>query len=220
MDPRETGTAIRSEPLVGDAIRPVLDDLARLRVRVFREYPYPYDGSPEYEAGYLRTYLDCPESVVVVARDGEQVVGASTGLPMEYETEDVRRPFRARGYGVGRVFYLGESVLLPDYRGRGLGVRFFEEREAHARRLGRFDLAAFCAVQRPPDHTRRPADHVPLDEFWKRRGYQRHPELATTFSWKDLDEAEESPKPMVFWLKDLRAGRGPPRSCWPPLNTG
>jgi len=44
---------------------------------------------------------------------------------------------------------------------------------------------------------------VPLDAFWNRRGFVKHPELHTTFSWQDLDENEESLKPMVFWLKHL-----------------
>ena len=59
------------------------------------------------------------------------------------------------------------------------------------------------AVERPIDHPRRPADYTPLDVFWERRGYRKAPELATTYSWKELDEASPSPKPMTFWLKAL-----------------
>ena len=103
-----------------------------------------------------------------------------------------------------RLFYSGESVLLPEYRGRGLGRRFFQEREAHVRALGRFETVCFCAVQRPAHHPRRPVDYQPLDALWTRQGFVKHPELCATFSWRDLDEAAESPKPMVFWLKSLR----------------
>lgn len=98
----------------------------------------------------------------------------------------------------------GESVLLPEYRGRGLGVRFFHEREDHARALGRFDLTCFCAVDRPLDHPRRPAGYQPLDRFWEKRGYRRQPALKASFSWQDLDEDRESPKSMTFWMKRLR----------------
>ena len=93
-------------------------------------------------------------------------------------------------------------MLLPAYRGRGLGHVFFDEREAHARALG-LKVTAFCAVQRPGTHPRRPADYQPLDAFWARRGYRHHPELHTRYHWRDLDEAEESAKPMSFWLKEL-----------------
>ncbi|WP_045233668.1 GNAT family N-acetyltransferase [Deinococcus pimensis] len=194
---------MRVETYVGEGLRDVLADLARLRVTVFREFPYLYDGSAEYEARYLETYLRTPESLAVIVRDGERVVGASTALPLEAETPELRAPFEARGMDVGSVFYLAESVLLPAWRGRGLGVRFFEEREAHARRLGRFDTAAFCAVERPANHPRRPAGYEPLDAFWRRRGYEKRPELATALSWRDLDEDAERPKPMTFWLRAL-----------------
>ncbi|MCA1643994.1 MAG: GNAT family N-acetyltransferase [Chloroflexi bacterium] len=196
-------TRIHIERLVGEAVSSVIADLARLRVAVFREYPYLYHGTPEEDAGNMRRYVECAESIVVVARDGGRVVGASTATPMECDTEQVQRPFRDLGYDLARVFYLGESVLEPEYRGRGVGVRFFHEREAHACGLGRFDFATFCAVQRSPDDPRRPPDYRPLDVFWEHRGYRKRPELATTFSWKDIDEAEDSAKPMVFWLKEL-----------------
>ena len=187
----------------GNAIDPYLSALARLRIRVFREFPYLYQGNAAYEEKYLKTYVGTPDSVLVLVRDGERVAGASSGLPLAAEPPRVIEPFLAHGHDPRRIFYYGESVLLPEYRGRGLGKRFFEEREAHVRGLGRFDLACFCAVERPTDHPRRPAAYRPLDAFWNRQGFIKHPELQTMFSWRDLDEDAESPKPMTFWLKRL-----------------
>ena len=189
--------------LRGPQIAPHIDDLARLRIAVFREFPYLYDGTLDYEAEYLATYVRSADSLCVLVRDEGRVVGASTALPLMDETEEFQQPFIDGGWDPARVFYCGESVLLPAWRGRGLGVRFFVEREAHAQRLGRFDWCAFCAVQRPADHPRRPADYQPLDAFWSRRGYSHHPELHTEYHWRDLDEREESAKPMSFWLKEL-----------------
>ena len=187
----------------GPDIHPHIPDLARLRIAVFRAFPYLYEGSEDYEADYLSTYARSPESLFVLALDGGRIVGASTGVPMADETAAFKAPFVAAGLDPETIFYFGESVLLPGWRGRGLGVRFFEEREAYARRLGRFDLCAFCAVERPADHPLRPADYVPLDDFWSRRGYVHRPDLRTTFSWKDVGEAEETEKPMSFWLKKV-----------------
>lgn len=189
--------------LRGAEIEPHIDDLARLRIQVFREFPYLYDGNLDYEAEYLATYVRSADSLCVLVLDAGQVVGASTALPLQDETEEFQQPFVAAGWNPARIFYCAESVVLPAWRGRGLGVRFFAEREAHARRLGRFDWCAFCAVQRAADHPRRPADYQPLDAFWARRGYRHHPELYTQYHWRDLDEAEESAKPMSFWLKEL-----------------
>lgn len=195
--------SLHLQRLSGAAINIWLPELARLRIQVFREFPYLYDGSVAYEEKYLKIYVDAPDSVMVLVQDGERVVGASSGLPLKAETPNVIEPFLAHGYDPRRIFYYGESVLLPEYRGRGLGKRFFAEREAHVRGLGGFEIACFCAVQRPTDHPRRPAGYVPLDALWNRQGFVRHPELHATFSWRDLDEDQESPKPMVFWLKQL-----------------
>lgn len=195
--------SLRIERLSGAAIAQQLPGLAQLRIQVFREFPYLYEGSEEYERAYLQTYVNSADSLFVLVFDGERLVGASSGLPLTDEVDDLRRPFEQRGARLDQIFYCGESVLLPEYRGRGLGVRFFEEREGHAKRLGRFEKICFCAVERPADHPRRPAGYVPLDAFWQRRGYRQQPDLRTSFAWQDLDEAHESPKPMVFWMKSL-----------------
>lgn len=189
--------------LSGEALNQYIPELSRLRIQVFRDFPYLYDGDPEYEARYLQTYIQSPDSVIVLAFDGDKVVGASTGIPLKYETDEVKAPFINAGIDVDSVFYCGESVLLSQYRGQGAGVAFFDHREEHARELGGYKYSCFCGVQRPEDHPRRPAGFRPLDNFWRKRGYEKHPELQTTFSWKELDEDEESPKPMTFWMKKL-----------------
>ncbi|MGP2491148.1 GNAT family N-acetyltransferase [Mesorhizobium sp. PUT5] len=194
---------MRIEVRQGQAIGPFIDDLARLRIEVFRAFPYLYEGSLDYEQTYLATYARSAESLFVLAFDGGAVVGAATGVPMSEETDAFKAPFRNGGWNPERIFYFGESVLLPAWRGRGIGVRFFEEREAHARRAGRFDHCCFCAVERPQDHPLRPVDYVPLAGFWNRRGYVHRPELRTEFSWRDIGEGEETAKPMSFWMKDM-----------------
>ncbi len=193
---------IRIERWSGEALEQFIPELARLRIEVFRDFPYLYDGDFEYEKKYLQTYIDCTESVIVIAFDGDKVVGASTAIPMKHETEQLKKPFVENGYNLDDIFYCSESVLNKNYRGLGIGVRFFEQREAHAEDLGGFKHICFCCVERPADHPRRPANYVPLDQFWNKRGYVKHPELATTYTWKDLDEADETPKPMTFWLKE------------------
>lgn len=193
---------IRIEPVVGAAIAPHLPVLAALRIAVFREYPYLYDGSLAYEQRYLAGYAASPGGLVVLARDGDRVVGASTALPLADHSDEVAAPLARAGLDPRTVCYFGESVLEPAYRGRGIGGAFFEHREAHARARGSA-IAAFCAVARPPDHPRRPPDHVPHDAFWTRRGYVRRPDLVATMAWRDLDDAVETAKPMVFWIKAL-----------------
>jgi GNAT superfamily N-acetyltransferase len=91
-------------------------------------------------------------------------------------------------------------VLDPACRGRGIGVAFFDHREAHAAALG-LTHCVFCAVQRAEDDPRRPADAVALDAFWRKRGYAPIDGCTTTLSWQEIGERVESPKPMQFWRK-------------------
>ena len=179
-----------------------LDAVAALRIAVFREWPYLYDGDAAYEAQYLATYTRSPRSLFVLVCDGDAVVGASTALPLADETDAFRAPFVARGLDVGRVCYFGESVLLPAYRGRGLGHAFFDRREAHARELGGFATTAFCAVQRNADDPRRPPGHRDNDTFWTKRGYVRSDELVCDLPWNEVDRGEV-PHRLAFWLRAL-----------------
>ncbi len=195
--------SVRLEPVTGADLERHLDAVAALRVRVFRDWPYLYDGDPAYEAGYLRAYAASPRSVVVLALAGSVVVGASTGLPLADDTPPFQAPFLAAGLDPARVFYLGESVLLPEYRGRGLGHGFFAARERHAAGLGGFTCTAFAAVDRAPDDPRRPGNHRELAPFWKSRGYRRQPGLTMRLGWKELGAESSTDKPLTFWLRPL-----------------
>ncbi len=186
------------------AIADCLDALAGLRMTVFREWPYLYDGDRAYERRYLANYVRSPRAFALVAWDGDRPVGATTAIPLADEDEALQKPFIEAGFDPARVFYNGESILLPPYRGRGLYRRFFEAREGFAQSFGDYDWIAFCGVQRPGDHPLRPADHRPLDPVWRRYGYEPHPELIAHFPWRDIGDARETEKPMMFWLKSLQ----------------
>lgn len=189
----------------GPDILPVLGDLARLRITVFRDWPYLYDGSMDYERRYLAAYAEDPEALVVGAFDGDHMVGASTATALVRHADDFRAAFKDTGIALNDVYYLAESVLLPAYRGRGLGHAFFDAREAHARRLG-FPMAAFCAIQRPSDHPSRPTDYRPLDLFWKGRGYRPLPGVVASFDWRDVGDTEQTTHELQFWARSVANG--------------
>lgn len=187
----------------GKEIEPYLEDLAALRIEIFHEFPYLYDGSIEYERNYLKTYADSPESIAILVFDEDQIVGASTGLPMTDETDEFKTPFFSNGYRTERIFYCGESILKKNYRGRGIYSTFMKNREEHARSIGRFETICFCGVERSDNHPLRPENYRPLDPVWTQYGYQKQPKLYAHYHWKDINEKNESAKKMVFWLKSL-----------------
>ncbi|HKT84709.1 MAG TPA: GNAT family N-acetyltransferase [Novosphingobium sp.] len=189
-------------PLVGADLRAAMTDLARLRISVFSAWPYLYDGELDYETQYLREFLDAPDSLIVAAYDGDRIVGAATASPMQAQKKEFRAPFEQCGIDTRLLFYFGESVLLPEYRGRGTGHAFFDAREAHAAACGAA-ATTFAAVVRDDDHPAKPRGYVPLDGFWARRGYAPVPGMTTTLAWKELGDDDESPKPLQFWARGL-----------------
>jgi len=193
---------VQVRSLTGAELRDAVADLAAVRMTVFAGFPYLYDGDPAYEEEYLFAFVNAPDAVLVAAFAGERIVGAATASPMAAQEEALRLPVAARGLDVGSLFYFGESVLLPEFRGRGIGHAFFDHREARARSCGARG-ALFAAVVRPTDHPDRPADYRPLDDFWTSRGYAPVPGLIAALAWKEHDEAAESDKPMQFWMRDL-----------------
>lgn len=191
---------IAVRPLTGAEVHAALGDLAALRIAVFAAYPYLYDGDEAYERAYLAEYAASEDAVLVAAFDGPRIVGAATAAPMRHQKAEFRAPFEQRGIDTARLFYFGESVLLPEYRGAGIGHAFFDAREAQARACGA-EAACFAAVIRPADHPARPAGYTPLDAFWTRRGYAPIDGLVTHLAWKEHGEEQEGDKPMQYWLR-------------------
>lgn len=198
-----TAGPLHVAPVTGTALSDLLPELAKLRIEVFRDYPYLYDGTLDYEQRYIAGFASAADTVVVVARDGEEIAGMATASPMQGHADAFAEPFRARGYDIGKLFYCSESVLRRAYRGRGIGHAFFDHREAHGRALQRFTHVTFCGVVRPSDHHLRPPGYRPLDEFWRKRGYAPLDGVRARFSWKDLDKSGPDEKEMQFWIKTL-----------------
>ncbi len=188
--------------LRGPDLEAALDRVAHLRITVFRDWPYLYDGTLDYERQYLATYRENPGALLVGAFHDGTLIGASTSTPMEDHAPEFAAPFETLGIPLERILYGAESVLLRPYRGIGLGHRFIDLREAHARTLGCTHVA-FCSVMRPEDHPARPAAHRGNDVFWRGRGYAPLGGVVARFSWKDLGDNSETEKPLQFWMRKL-----------------
>lgn len=119
---------------------------------------------------------------------------------MAAQPDSVRAPFVSAGVDVGTVHYFGQSVLLPQFRGQGIGHRFFDERESAASDAGAA-CADFCSVVQGKNDARRPMHTRDLGDFWRKRGYSVTTPYDTRLSWKELGQKDESDHIMSFWLK-------------------
>lgn len=188
----------------GSEARHLINELASLRLDVFSEYPYLYEGSLDYEKKYLETYFSAKNSCIILVKDKEDDtwIGASTGIWAIEEEESFRLPFVRYGFDPKEIFYFGESVLLKKYRGMGLGKIFFQERERFAGNISGIKYLSFCAVVRD-NHPLKPSDYVPLNNFWKNHGFEEIAGLTTTYEWMDKGDSLPTEKKMQFWLKKI-----------------
>ena len=194
---------LRVESFKGKEVEKYIPEIAKLRIEVFAEWPYLYEGDVTYEEQYLKKFSNCSESVMVVAFDGDKVIGVSSGLPLKDEDAAVIKPFKENGEKIDDYFYFSESVLKKEYRGRGLGHQFFDKREEHVKKHGGFKKICFCAVVRDQSDPRKPGGYSQLDSFWKKRGYEKNRGLIAYFSWKEHGDEKETEKPLCCWVREL-----------------
>lgn len=186
----------------GKQIQSYIDDIASLRLKVFKDFPYLYGENIEDEHKYLERYSLSKNSLVILVLDNDKVVGASTALPLSDADSGFKEPFENSVYNIDDIFYFGESVLLREYRGKGIGNQFFQEREKFALSLG-YNSFVFCAVNREKNHPLRPINFSDLDDWWSRIGYQPMPSLVCNYSWKEVGSLQEVMNSLTFWQKGL-----------------
>ena len=56
---------LKSVVYTGNSIKEIIPDLAKLRIEVFHEFPYLYEGNLAYEENYLSMYVESESSVCV-----------------------------------------------------------------------------------------------------------------------------------------------------------
>ena len=107
---------------LGAEIDGLIPQLGQLRIAVFHDFPYLYEGSLEYEQDYLYGYTQNPLSIAFGIFDGPKLVGATMGIPLNSVSSTTRQPFIDKGLNPDEIFYFGESLLLPAYRGSRFGA--------------------------------------------------------------------------------------------------
>lgn len=180
-----------------------INDVASLRITLFREYPYLYDGSLEYEQKYLNKFVNTPDSIICIAFEDDKVIGALTGLPLSYEDPSIRKPWSVSNIHLNNIFYFSEALLLPEYRGKGLGKKLINLAEMWVINSQKYVSITLATVIRENDHPMKPSNYESLDSLWQARGFQPTKNMICHIPWKEINENIETEKPMQFWHKSI-----------------
>jgi GNAT superfamily N-acetyltransferase len=196
-------TDIHVRSFTGSGLKPYLHSIAKLRMDVFREYPYFEEPNLERETQFLRKIATNKESIGVLIFDNTTLVGASLGHPLSIEEDKILRPFNEKKMDVLPYFFFGDSALLKQYRGRGIGHHFFDARESHVAHHKKYKHICFCVPDCSEKDKDRPKDYISLHDFWRKRGYIHHPELQCVIPWKKIGSDKPAEMKMSFWIKEV-----------------
>jgi len=151
-------------------ILPYLDHLAALRISIFREYPYLYDGDKEYEKHYLKKFSKAQDACIVLAIYEDKVVGALSGLALKAEDELIFKAWESDP-DFERIYYISEILIDRTYRKMKLGSLLFKEFNQWIE-TKKYTKIVFATVERPDDHPLKPDTYQSPDNFWHKNGYK------------------------------------------------
>jgi|SRR5579862_3226096 len=196
-------TDIHVRSFTGPHLKTYLHSIAKLLAEVFREYPYHQETNMEQQIKHIKDAAAHKESIAVLIFDNTTLVGASIGVPLVAESKEIQTPFLEQQLPIQNYYFFSASVLLKPYRGRGIGHHFFDVREAHVLHFKKYSHICFCSPLRPEPDPERPEDFLPLDDFWRKRGYIHHPDMQCHLPWTPVNTQHSETKTMTFWLKHL-----------------
>ena len=171
-----------------------------MRLTIFREYPYLYEGILEDELSYVSHYAE--HGMVLIAQDGEKVIGAVTGMSLGLEEEYFQKPFKTAGLDPHQYFYIGELLLQSPYRGKRLGSQLLQQIEQEICKTGQYRYLCCATVVRPANHPLRPETFFPIEPFCQRHGYGLLDRVTVQIPWQQTDGTRPL-NTLQFWVKQL-----------------
>jgi GNAT superfamily N-acetyltransferase len=199
---------ICAKKLKAEQFCPFLNEIAELEIEIFRDFPYLYEGVLEQDLPYLEMYADSPEGEVVVLLDTtlktNQVIGFSTSLPLAQSLEEIKKLFPDSALNLQDFLYIGELMIHPSYRGKGLLRRFHQTQyaESNAKEPG-FRHLVFATVRRDATHPCAPENYSSLDPLWRNYGYEKMDKLQIEIYWKRVDTGKNELNILDVWKKTL-----------------
>lgn len=191
----------------GKDVLPHIPIVSKMRILEFENYPYLYIGNEEYEKEYLLGFSKDPHSCLAIARDGEEIVGMATAMPLKSEADILKEAeelFSVSGYRPEDFFYFGEFIVLEKYRGKGIARKLEQDLLNFAKKWN-FPKACLSVVVRDENDSRKPVGYISGNSTWTKMGYKEI-DLKINYHWPTIQEDGEIKdilNEMVFWIKDI-----------------
>ncbi|MFA8450044.1 MAG: GNAT family N-acetyltransferase [Bacteroidales bacterium] len=184
-----------------EQIKEVIPFLSKLRIKIFKEYPYLYDGDLEYEKEYLNTYANSKNAFVISLSLNNRIIGACTAIPLLEEVDEFKTPLTKENYKIEELFYIGEIILEKEFRNCGKGKELMQTAITYIKNnYPKYKKIIICTVNRDNNSYPIPNEYKDLKYLWEKFNFKKLERPIAYFSWKEINETEESLKPMNFWI--------------------
>ncbi len=197
------GGEITIKIVTGKDIASLLPFISEQRLKVFREYPYLYEGSFECEKEYLEGYNRSPNSAIAVAYDDGLLIGFLTGMPLKF-FEQNEESFKRNGLDAELFYYFGEVIVLPQQHRKSICMKLFEALEEHVKKLG-YSNSSFLTIITQENNPMHPINCEPIDILCE-LGYSKST-LTKTLDWLTVQANNSSQRQshtLVYWIKKLK----------------
>jgi len=189
------------EVLKGSQIKSIEKSFADLRITIFREYPYLYEGDLSTEKHYFDMFGD--NTICITAKDGAAIIGISIGTPLQEVLKRFLEPLTEAHINVKRMFYLADLLVLKSYRGQRIGHALYELFEKEVQKTGQFSTIIVREISKSPDDPKKPSDYHSLDFFWNKRGFKKIDGISQQDKWKAIGDEDISLHTMIYQVKNL-----------------
>ena len=196
-------SSIAIEVLKGNEVIPHLKRLIEIRLSFYRDYPYLYDGSIEDEENYLRMYGNSENTLLVVAKRDDEVVGAILGLPLPESPEENKEAFQDLEISPEDLFYLGDNIVIRELKIGNVQEQMYHQFEGAVNHLKKYRGIVVCEIERDVNDPKKITNDTFYEFAWHTQGFIREPNQIVNFSWKEIGDSKSSNHHMVFWRKSL-----------------
>ncbi len=174
-----------------------------MRMAIFKEWPYFYAGDTKSEIEYITPYKESLGSCLAIAKEEKRIIGLVTGIPLGEMDDFFTAPFKEASLPISSTYYLGEILLLKEFRGRGVGYEMYKSFENKIREWRKFTQIAILRLRYEKDDPKKPKDSKPLEEFWTRLGYVEKPNLFLNIPYQEIGQTGKTNHSFFYSLKEV-----------------
>jgi GNAT superfamily N-acetyltransferase len=181
-------------------VSPYLKDIAKLRLETLKDFPYLYGGDLEKEIEYLeRIFLSSNDSWFLLYLSSSGVAGGIGITPLDMLPDEIKEPFIINGLDISDYMYIGEAMLLRDYRDRGLFKNMLSFAEKQAKLAGKkYSVFSYVEREKTNNQTNRAGDSI-----WGKFGYSKIINDPIEQKWLRSDTRRIETNKLFLWEKLL-----------------